>query len=99
MTPPSESERLQSKLNRLESERQSFVESPQQQITTRLDEFDESIASVDTRPATQEGNRSMYEHLVKLKEGIEYDPNAWVNYRIDVLETKINDTKAELERL
>ncbi|AFH22054.1 hypothetical protein OSG_eHP15_00120 [environmental Halophage eHP-15] len=99
MTTPSESERLKNELNRLKTRKKDFVESPQQQITTRLGELDESIASVDPRPVTQQGNRSMYEHLVKLKEGIEHDPNAWVNYRIEQLNMKIRNVESELESL
>lgn len=83
-------ERLESRIEQEESELQAFRDEPEAQIEERLSELSEAIKQTDPRPAKHGGNRSMYDHLVKLREGIKRDPDAWVNWRKSGIREKID---------
>ena len=93
----SEKERLERKLERKESGLKDFQDDPQTQIDERLSDLSDGITRTNPRKPTQEGNRSMHEHLTLLREGIERDPDAWVNWRIGQIESEIEELEAELE--
>ena len=94
----SETERLESRIERKESELQAFKQEPRAQLDARLSELADGIEATNPRDPTTPDNRSMHEHLSKLKEGIDRDPDAWVSWRkqklkseIETLENKIED--------
>ena len=93
----SEKERLERKLERKESELKDFQDDPQAQIDERLGELDDGIEQTNPRDPTTPDNRSMYEHLTLLRDGIERDPDAWVSWRIGQVESAIEELEAELE--
>ena len=93
----SETERLESRIERKESELQAFEEEPQTQVDARLSELADGIEATNPRDPTTPDNRSMHEHLTLLREGIERDPDAWVNWRIGQIESEIEELEAELE--
>ena len=95
----SEQERLERRLERKESELLDFQERPQEQIDERLSELSEGIEQTNPRDPTTPDNRSVHEHLTLLREGIEHDPDAWVNWRIGQIESAIEDLESELEEL
>ena len=95
----SEKELLERKLERKESELLDFRERPQEQIDARVSELSDGIERTNPRDPTQEGNRSMHEHLSKLKAGIETDPDAFVRWRISSIESDIEAIESELEAL
>ena len=95
----SEKERLERKLERKESKLKDFQDDPQAQIDERVSDLSDGIARTNPRNPTQEGNRSMHEHLSKLKAGIETDPDAFVNWRIKNIESDIEAIESELEEL
>ena len=95
----SETERLESRIERKESELQAFEEEPQAQLDARLSELADGIEATNPRDPTTPDNRSMNEHLTLLREGIERDPDAWVNWRIKQLESAIEELESELEEL
>ena len=95
----SEKERLERKLERKESELIDFQETPQEQIDARLSELADGIEATNPRDPTTPDNRSMHDYLTLLREGIERDPDAWVNWRIKQIESEIEELEAELEEL
>ena len=98
-TEPSEKERLERKLERKESELKDFQDDSQAQIDERVSDLSDGIARTNPRDPTQEGNRSMHEHLSKLKSGIERDPDAFVRWRVNSIESDIEAIASELEEL
>ena len=95
----SETERLESRIERKESELQAFKQEPQAQVDARLSELSEAIEATTDRTPTHPDNRSMHEHLVKLKAGIENDREAFVRWRISNIEREISEIEADLEEL
>ena len=93
----SEQERLERRLERKESELKDFQETPQEQIDERLGELADGIKATNPRDPTTPDNRSMHDHLTLLREGIERDPDAWVNWRIGQIESEIEELETELE--
>ena len=91
--------RKESRIGRKESELQAFEEEPQAQVDARLSELNDGIEATTDRTPTHPDNRSMHEHLVKLKTGIENDREAFVRWRIANLEREINEIEADLEDL
>ena len=90
-------ERLESRIEQKESELKDFQETPQEQINERLGELADGIEATNPRDPTTPDNRSMHDHLTLLREGIERDPDAWVNWRIGQIESEIEELEAELE--
>lgn len=86
-------ERLESRIEQKESELQAFRDEPEAKIDERVSELSEAIKQTDPRPPKNGGNRSMHDHLVKLRAGIKHDSDAWVNWRIKQLESKLNEYK------
>ena len=95
----SEEERLESRIERKESELKDFQETPQAQLDARLSELADGIEATNPRDPTTPDNRSMHEHLTLLREGIKRDPDAWVSWRIGQIESEIEDLEAELEEV
>jgi len=95
----SEEERLTSRIERKESELQAFRDEPQEQVDARLSELADGIEATNPRDPTTPDNRSMHDHLTLLREGVERDPDAWVNWRIGQIESEIEELEAELEDL
>ena len=95
----SEKERLEQKLERKESELKDFQDDPQAQIDERVSDLSDGIAQTSPREPTHPDNRSMHEHLVKLKRGIENDREAFVRWRISNIEREISEIEADLEEL
>ena len=95
----SEKEALERKLARKQDELKSFEDEPETQVERRLSELSEGIEATTDRTPTDPDNRSMHEHLVKLKTGIENDREAFVRWRITNIEREINDIEAELGEL
>jgi len=94
-----EIERLESRIERRESELQAFLDRPQEKLHARLSELADGIEATNPRDPTTPDNRSMHDHLTLLREGIERDPDAWVNWRIGQIESEIEQLEAELEEL
>ena len=92
-------EGLESKLERKKSELKDFQESPQEQVESRLAELSDGIEATTDRTSTDPDNRSMHEHLVKLKTGIENDREAFVRWRISNIGREISEIEADLEEL
>ena len=95
----SDEERLKSRIERKESELQAFEEEPREQVGARLSELADGIEQTNPRDPTTADNRSMYDHLTLLREGIERDPDAWVSWRIGQIESEIAELEAELEEV
>ena len=93
----SDEERLTSRIDRKESELKDFQETPQEQLDARLSELSDGIEATNPRDPTTPDNRSMHDHLVKLRAGIKRDPDAWVSWRIGQIESEILELEAELE--
>ena len=93
----SETERLESRIERKESELKDFQETPQEQIDQRRRELADGIEATTPREPTTPDNRSMHEHLTLLREGIERDPDTWVSWRIGQIESEIEELEDELE--
>ena len=93
----SETERVGSRIERKESELQAFKEEPQKQVDARLSELAGGIEATNPRDPATPDNRSMHDHLTLLREGIERDPDAWVEWRIGQIESEIEELEAELE--
>ena len=94
-----EGEALERKLERKQDDLKSFEDDSETQVERRLSELSEGIEVTTDRTPTHPDNRSMHEHLVKLKTGIENDREAFVRWRIANLEREISDIEAELEEL
>ena len=94
-----EREALERKLARKQDELKNFEDEPETQVERRLRELSEGIEATTDRTPTDPDNRSMHEHLVKLKTGIENDREAFVRWRINNIEREISEIKADLEGL
>ena len=94
-----EGEALERKLERKQDELKSFEDDPETQVERRLSELSEGIEATTDRTPADPDNRSMHEHLVKLKTGIENDREAFVRWRIANLEREISDIEGDLEGL
>ena len=92
-----EREALERKLERKQDELKSFEDEPEAEVERRLSELSEGIESTTDRTPTDPDNRSMHEHLVKLKAGIETDPDAFVRWRISSIESDIENIEKQLE--
>ena len=96
---PTEKDRLERRLERKGAELKDFQETPQEQINERLGELADGIEATNPRDPTTPDNRSMHEHLTLLRDGIERDPDAWVNWRIGQLESTVEEIESKLEEL
>ena len=96
---PTKKERLEQKIERKESELKDFQDEPQAQIDERVSELSEGIEKTNPRDPTTPNNRSMHEHLMLLRDGIEHDPDAWVSWRVSNIESEIEDLETELKGL
>ena len=94
-----EGEALKRKFARKQDELKSFEDEPKTQVERRLSELSEGIESTTDRTPTHPDNRSMHEHLVKLKTGIENDREAFVRWRISNIGREISEIEADLEGL
>ena len=94
-----EREALERKLERKQDELKSFEDDPETQVERRLSELAEGIEATTDRTPTHPDNRSMHEHLVKLKRGIENDRKAFVRWRITNIGREISEIEADLEEL
>ena len=94
-----EGEALERKLERKQDELKSFEDEPDSEVEHRLSELNDGIEATTDRTPTDPDNRSMHEHLVKLKTGIENDRDAFVRWRIANIEREISEIEAELEEL
>ena len=94
-----EGEALERKLERKQDELKSFEDDPERQVERRLSELSEGIEATTDRTLTDPDNRSMHEHLVKLKRGIENDREAFVRWRISNIGREISELEADLEEL
>ena len=94
-----EREALDRKLERKQDDLKSFEDDSETQVERRLRELSEGIEATTDRTPTEPDNRSMHEHLVKLKTGIENDREAFVRWRIANLEREISEIEADLEEL
>ena len=95
----SEQERFERKLARKQDELKNFEDEPETQVERRLSELSEGIEATTDRTPTRPDNRSMHEHLVKLKRGIENDREAFVRWRINNIAREISEIEADLEEL
>ena len=95
----SEKEALERRLERKQDELKNFEDEPETQVERRLSELADGIEATTDRTPTHPDNRSMHEHLVKLKTGIENDREAFVRWRINNIEREISDIEADLEEL
>ena len=94
-----EKEALERKLARKQDELKNFEDDSETQVERRLTELSEGIEATTDRTPTHPDNRSMHEHLVKLKRGIENDREAFVRWRITNLEREVSEIEADLEEL
>ena len=94
-----EREALERKLERKQDDLKNFEDDSETQVERRLRELSEGIEATTDRTPTEPDNRSMHEHLVKLKRGIENDREAFVRWRIANLEREISEIEADLEEL
>ena len=94
-----EGEALERKLERKQDDLKSFEDDSETQVERRLRELSEGIEATTDRTPTEPDNRSMHEHLVKLKTGIENDREAFVRWRISNIEREISEIEAELKVL
>ena len=94
-----EKEALERKLERKQDDLKSFEDDSETQVERRLRELSDGIEATTDRTPTDPENRSMHEHLVKLKRGIENDREAFVRWRISNIEREISDIEADLEEL
>ena len=94
-----EKEALERKLARKQDDLKSFEDEPETQVERRLSELSEGIESTTDRTPTDPNNRSMHEHLVKLKTGIENDRDSFVRWRINNIEREISEIESDLEEL
>ena len=94
-----EKEALERKLERKQDELKSFEDEPETQVERRLSELSEGIEATTDRTPTHPDNRSMHEHLVKLKTGIENDREAFVRWRISNIGREISEIESDLEEL
>ena len=95
----SEQERFERKLERKQDELKSFEDEAATQVERRLSELAEGIEATTDRTPTDPDNRSMHEHLVKLKTGIKNDREAFVRWRISNIAREISEIEADLEEL
>ena len=95
----SEQERFERKLERKQDDLKSFEDEPDTQVERRLSELNDGIEATTDRTPTHPDNRSMHEHLVKLKTGIENDREAFVRWRITNIGREISEIEADLEEL
>ena len=94
-----EREALERKLERKQDELKSFEDGSETQVERRLSELNDGIEATTDRTPTHPDNRSMHEHLVKLKTGIENDREAFVRWRISNIGREISEIEVELEEL
>ena len=94
-----EREALKRKLERKQDDLKSFEDDPETQVERRLSELADGIEATTDRTPTDPDNRSMHQHLVKLKTGIENDREAFVRWRINNIAREISEIEAELEEL
>ena len=94
-----EGEALERKLARKQDELKNFENDSEAEVERRLSELSEGIEATTDRTPTDPDNRSMHQHLVKLKTGIENDREAFVRWRISNLEREISEIEADLEEL
>ena len=94
-----EREALERRLERKQDDLKSFEDDSETQVERRLSELSEGIEATTDRTPTDPDNRSMYEHLVKLKTGIENDREAFVRWRISNIAREISEIEADLEGL
>ena len=94
-----EREALERKLERKQDDLKSFEDDSETQVERRLSELAEGIEATTDRTPTEPDNRSMHEHLVKLKRGIENDREAFVRWRISNIGREISEIEADLEEL
>ena len=94
-----EREALERKLERKQDDLKSFEDDSETQVERRLSELSEGIEATTDRTPTHPDNRSMHEHLVKLKTGIENDREAFVRWRISNIGREISEIEADLEGL
>ena len=92
-------EALERQLERKQDELKNFEDEPETQVKRRLSELSDGIEATTDRTPTDPDNRSMHEHLVKLKTGIENDREAFVRWRITNIEREISEIEADLEEL
>ena len=95
----SEKEALERKLERKQDGLKSFEDEPETEVERRLSELADGIEATTDRTPTHPDNRSMHEHLVKLKTGIENDREAFVRWRITNIGREISEIEADLEDL
>ena len=94
-----EREALERKLARKQDELKAFEDKPDSEVERRLSELADGIEATTDRTPTDSANRSMHEHLVKLKTGIENDREAFVRWRINNIEREISEIEDDLEGL
>ena len=94
-----EKEALERKLERKQDDLKSFEDDSETQVERRLSELSDGIEATTDRTPTDPDNRSMHEHLVKLKTGIENDREAFVRWRISNIGREISEIEADLEEL
>ena len=94
-----EGEALERKLERKQDELKNFEDDSEAEVERRLSELADGIEATTDRTPTDPDNRSMHEHLVKLKTGIENDREAFVRWRISNIEREISEIEADLEGL
>ena len=94
-----EREALERKLERKQDDLKSFENDSETQVERRLSELSDGIEATTDRTPTDPDNRSMHEHLVKLKRGIENDREAFVRWRINNIEREISEIEGDLEGL
>ena len=94
-----EGEALERKLERKQDDLKSFEDDSETQVERRLSELNDGIEATTDRTPADPDNRSMHQHLVKLKRGIENDREAFVRWRITNIEREITEIEADLEEL
>ena len=94
-----EGEALERKLERKQDELKNFEDDSEAEVERRLSELSEGIEATTDRTPTHSDNRSMHEHLSKLKTGIENDREAFVRWRISNIGREISEIEADLEEL
>ena len=94
-----EREAIERKLERKQDELKTFEYDSEAEVERRLSELADGIEATTDRTPTHPDNRSMHEHLVKLKTGIENDREAFVRWRINNIAREISEIEADLEEL
>lgn len=94
-----ELERLRERKERINADISELETDPDGAVADRVSEIESDLERVDPRPPEQEGNRSMYEHLKLLKEGVLRDPDAYVSYRLKLLSDRLERVENEISTL